>query len=194
MKTTSTPPNATSVPIAEQLAHRWSPRGFDATHHVSDEDLAALGEAARWAPSAGNSQPARFVVARRGTPTFEKIHGALMGFNQSWTPRASLLIVALAETHRDGKPLRWAEYDLGQAVAHLTVEAQNRGLHVRQMGGFKADRMSEAFDLPAELLPVAVVAVGRHDAGEHLPADVRERDAAPRGRRALEALPVVLDV
>lgn len=189
-----TPRNVTSVPIADHLAHRWSPRGFDAAHELSDDDLTALGEAARWAPSAGNSQPSRFIVGRRGTRTFEEIHGALMGFNQSWTPRASLLVVAVAETSRDGSALRWAEYDLGQSVAHLTVEAQNRGLNVRQMGGFQVDRMREAFALPPELRPVTVVAVGRFDAGEDVPADVRERDAAPRGRRALDELALVLDV
>ena len=63
----------TAVPVHPLLAERWSPRGFDRDLLVSDEDVTALLEAARWAPSAGNSQPWRFLVARRG----EQAHGEL---------------------------------------------------------------------------------------------------------------------
>jgi len=185
--------NATSVPLLGALADRWSPRGFDGTFDIAADDLTALGEAARWAPSAANSQPSRFIVGRRGTPTFDTIQSALRDFNRAWTPNAAVLIVAVAQTSRDGVPLRFAEYDLGQAVAHLTIEAQARGLSVRQMGGFDADRVREGFGLPPELLPVTVVAVGRHDASEAVPATIRARDAAPRARLSLDDLALVLD-
>lgn len=185
--------NPTSVPLSEGLANRWSPRGFDVSHDVSSEDLIALLEAARWAPSAANSQPARFIVARRGTASFAAIHAALRHFNQAWTPNASVLVVAVAETTRDGKPLRYAEYDLGQAVAHLTVEAVARGLSVRQMGGFDPDAVRAAFDLPTELSPTTVVAVGRHDDSDAVGERVRVSDAAPRSRRSLAELVLVHD-
>jgi nitroreductase len=191
---TQSPRNVTSVPLTDQLADRWSPRSFDADYVISPDDLTALGEAARWAPSANNAQPARFIVARRGTPTFETIASALRRLNLEWAPRAALLIVGLAETARDGQPLRWAEYDLGQAVAHLTVEAQSRGLSVRQMGGFDADALRAAFDLTPELVPVVVVAVGRYDeSAADVPAELRERDAAPRSRRGLDEMALILD-
>ncbi|QGF22685.1 nitroreductase family protein [Raineyella fluvialis] len=185
--------NETSVPIHEALAQRWSPRGYDAEYVVAAEDLKALGEAARWAPSASNLQPTRFIVAARGTETFEAILGTLMDFNSAWTPRASLLIVAVAERERDGKRLRWAEYDLGQAVAHLSIEATSRGLHVRQMGGFHVDALRAAFDLAPVLEPVSVVAVGKLAEADDLPDLIRERDAAPRTRRPLEDLTIVRD-
>nr|NLI50762.1 nitroreductase [Propionibacterium sp.] len=188
------PRNATSVPLTDQLADRWSPRSFDADFEIAPDDLTALGEAARWAPSANNAQPSRFIVGRRGTPTFASIVAALRPVNQGWAPRASVLIVALAETQRDGRPLRWAEYDLGQAVAHLTVEAESRGLSVRQMGGFDPDALRAAFALPPELVPVTVVAVGRYDAAADLPEEIRQRDAAPRLRRGLDELALILDV
>lgn len=186
--------NETSVPLTDELAKRWSPRGFDATYDVSAEDLTALGEAARWAPSANNSQPARYIVARRGTPTFTRITDTLMAFNRTWAPRASVLIVALAETERDGKPLRWAEYDLGQSVAHLSVEATARGLNVRQMGGFLPDKLRRSFDLPPTLTPVTVIAIGRYDDSPDVPDEVRERDRAARRRRGLEDLAFILEV
>ncbi|WP_188780748.1 nitroreductase family protein [Marmoricola endophyticus] len=49
------------------LAGRGSPTAFDGAAEVTDEEAATLLEAARWAPSAGNSQPWAFVLARRGT-------------------------------------------------------------------------------------------------------------------------------
>lgn len=48
------------------LAGRWSPTSFDTSYEVPDEHVEVLLEAARWAPSAGNSQPWAFIVARRG--------------------------------------------------------------------------------------------------------------------------------
>src|SRR5262249_62348344 len=42
------------------LAGRWSPTTFDASHQLAAAEIEALLEAARWAPSAGNSQPWAF--------------------------------------------------------------------------------------------------------------------------------------
>jgi nitroreductase len=186
--------NPTQVPVAHPIAQRWSPRAFDPTFDLSNDDITALGEAARWAPSAANLQPTRFIVGRRGTATFETIVGTLAGFNREWAPNASALIVAVAETTREGKPMRWAEYDLGQAVAHLSIEATHRGLITHQMGGFDADALASAFLLAEGLTPVAVVAVGRHDDSDDVAPAIRERDLAPRARRNLADLTLLLDI
>ena len=186
--------NPTQVPVAQPIAQRWSPRAFDPMFDLSAEDITALGEAARWAPSAANLQPTRFIVARRGTGTFETIVGTLAGFNREWAPNASALIVAVAETTREGKPMRWAEYDLGQAVAHLSIEATHRGLITHQMGGFDADALRSAFLLAEGLTPVAIVAVGRHDDSDDVAPAIRERDLAPRARRNLADLTLLLDI
>lgn len=186
--------NETQVPLAHPLAQRWSPRAFDASFELTGEDIAALGEAARWAPSAANTQPTRFIVARRGTQTFNTIVNTLAGFNRDWAPNASLLIVAIAEVTRDGEPMRWAEYDLGQAAAQLTVEATHRGFITHQMGGFDPAAISQAFDLGDNLRPVTVIAVGRHDDSDSVDPSIRERDLAPRGRRDLNDLALLLDI
>ena len=186
--------NPTQVPVAHPIAQRWSPRAFDPTFELSADDITALGEAARWAPSAANLQPTRFIVARRGTATFETIVGTLAGFNREWAPNASALIVAVAETTREGKPMRWAEYDLGQAVAHLSIEATHRGLSTHQMGGFDADALRSAFLLAEGLTPVAIVAVGRHDDSDDVAPAIRARDLAPRARRNLADLTLLLDI
>ena len=69
--------NPTQVPVAHPIAQRWSPRAFDPTFELSADDITALGEAARWAPSAADLQPTRFIVARRGTATLQPIVATL---------------------------------------------------------------------------------------------------------------------
>ena len=74
-------PAVTEAPILDVLAERWSTRIFDAETPIDEAALASALEAARWAPSANNTQPWRFVVARRGTTEHAQIVAALMGFN-----------------------------------------------------------------------------------------------------------------
>ncbi|MDO5052135.1 MAG: nitroreductase family protein, partial [Pseudoclavibacter sp.] len=182
------PRNATDRPIHELLADRWSPRGFDPSAELPDEDLRAIFEAVRWTPSANNTQPWKFIVARRGTDGFDRIVDGLMGFNQDWAPAASALVILLTERERDGKPLRWAEYDLGQAAAHLTFQAEALGYRVHQLGGIRADALRTSFEVPESLEIVSGLVLGRHASGEEVPEGIRARDAAQRERKPYDEL------
>jgi nitroreductase len=179
----------TAVPLHPLLAERWSPRGLDTAHEVTEDQLTALLEAARWAPSASNTQPWRFAVARRGTRTFDDVRDALAAGNQLWTHAASALVVVAAETTGpDGAPRPWAVYDTGQAVAHLSVQAQHEGLVLHQLGGFDRDRVAALLALPAATVPLVVVALGRHAPGAELTETLAAREHAPRQRLPLDAL------
>ena len=183
----------TSAPIHSVLAERWSPRSFDSTVEIPEEKITAALEAARWSASASNTQPWRFIVARRGTPEHATIVENLMGFNQTWAASAQVLIVNLAAlTAADGTLLRWAQYDLGQAVATLTMQAHHDGLHVHQMGGIEVDGLRTAFGIAEGLEPISVTALGVLGTPEALASDVlREREVAPRSRRPLDELVLV---
>ena len=63
----------TSVPIYPLLAERKSPRSLDESVTLSSDEIRALLEAARWAPSANNLQPWRFFVGQRGDSVFTNI-------------------------------------------------------------------------------------------------------------------------
>ena len=172
------------------LADRFSPRAFDTDGDVTPEQLGLLLEAARWAPSASNSQPVRFLVGRRGDDAFAALLAALMPGNQGWARDAAALILVAAETEdAQGSPRGWAVYDAGQAAAHLTVEASAIGLAVRQMGGFVTANLPE---LPEHVMPVTVLAVGMPLAPARIPADHPARALGPRSRRPLDEL--LLDV
>ncbi|MGN6743509.1 MAG: nitroreductase family protein [Amnibacterium sp.] len=184
----------TTAPIHDLLAERWSPRSFDAEAVVPESAITSMLEAARWAPSAANLQPRRFVVARRGSEAFQAITDALADGNRPWARSASLYVVAIALTaDPDGKPFRWAEYDAGQAMAQLTVQAHDLGLHVHPMGGFDAEALEAAFDLPEQAVPVSVSAIGVAAPADRLPERYRDRERAPRTRLPLEELVLVDD-
>ena len=183
----------TSAPILEVLAARWSPRSYDPTAVIDEQALASVLEAGRWSPSMANTQPWRFIVARRGTEAFDKIVSNLMGFNQAWTPNASVLIVNVAETtDPDGKPRALANYDLGQAVAHMSVQAHHEGLHVHQMSGIIAEGLRDAFSIPENLTAITVTALGTVDAPEALGEEgAIAREKAPRERLGLDEIVLV---
>ncbi|WP_209313849.1 nitroreductase family protein [Blastococcus sp. TF02A-35] len=184
---------ATAVPLHPLLAGRWSPRGLDPQHELTQHQLTALLEAARWAPSASNTQPWRFAVALRGTEEHAAVLDALVGFNRAWAHAASALVVAAAETHTpEGAERRWAVYDTGQAVAHLSVQAEVEGLAVHQMGGFDSERIAAL--LPEGVTPLVVLAIGRRDDTAELPEPLAGREAAARDRLPLEALQLPLGV
>ena len=180
---------ATGVPLHPLLAGRWSPRGFDPAHALTPAQITALLEAARWAPSANNTQPWRFLVARRGEAAFDEVFALLAPGNQQWAGAASAFVLVAAETVTpEGEARPYALYDTGQAVAHLVAQAGHEGLVAHQMGGFDADAAARRFALPGGLRPVVVVAVGRHDPAAPLSGVFAERERAPRARRPVREL------
>ncbi|MDQ1217386.1 nitroreductase family protein [Microbacterium arborescens] len=182
----------TDAPVLDILAARWSTRLYDEVSPVDEDALASALEAARWAPSAFNAQPWRFVVARRGTETHEKVVSTLVEFNQAWAGPAGALIVFIAQTENDGKPVPTALYDLGQAAAHFTVQAHADGLYTHQMTGFDAAALAAKLGIEAPFTPVTVMAVGDLGDIDAAPAAVRERELSPRTRRPV-AESVVID-
>ena len=178
----------TTAPILPAMAERWSPRGFDPTAVIDEDTLTTVLEAARWAPSGNNNQPARFIVARRGSASFAKIHANLKGFNQAWADKASVLILNIAEGDNP-----WAQYDLGQAVAHLTIQAQHEGLFSHQLGGIDRKALAEAFRLKANQDAVTVTVLGVLGDAEALSPELLEREIAPRTRKPLTEILLVND-
>jgi nitroreductase len=152
----------TKAVIHPLLARRWSPRTFSA-RHVEPGELVRLFEAARWAPSSFNAQPWAFILAtREDAEGYNRLLSTLADVNRQWAQQAPVLILAVAKLEFDhvARPNRHAFYDLGQAVANLTVEATSRDLYIHQMGGFDVHLARELFAIPAGFEPVAVLALG----------------------------------
>jgi nitroreductase len=180
-----------SVDLEANIAKRWSTRSFDEAYEVPDKDVIALLEAARWAASGSNVQPWRFLVAKHGTSEFAKITETLSGNNKVWAPKASLFIVALAQTHSsEGKERKLALYDVGLAVGQLGIQATALGLSLHQMAGFDGDALSSTLTISSDLKPLVVIAIGKYSADSSLPEELQEREQTPRTRKTLAEIVV----
>jgi nitroreductase len=171
-------------PLDPLLRRRWSPRAFSETP-VEKEKIQSLFEAARWTPSSGNEQPWRFLVGMRGDETWQKIWDTLDDTNQPWNSRVPLLLVSIGKKirTRSGNPNFHYQYDTGQSVAHLTIEAMSLGLWVHQMAGFDKDKIAADFNVPAEYQPMTAIAIGYPGDPELLENYQKEREFAARTRK-----------
>ncbi|WUC97504.1 nitroreductase family protein [Streptomyces sp. NBC_00525] len=157
------------------LAERFSPYRFDASAVVDDRALGLLLEAARWAPSAGNSQPWGFFVGRPGEPKHDRLLPYLAPSSARWATDAGLLVVTLTRRYVDDTQLTYSEfadYDLGQAVAHLTVQAQVLGLAAHQFRAFDLEGLTKELEPNPGWVIVSMVAVGKAADG---PSEGRDR-------------------
>jgi nitroreductase len=168
-------PRAPGTDVDAMFVDRWSPRAFS-SDPLSDPQLAALFEAARWAPSCYNEQPWLFLYAT--TPEARRLFAsALVEKNRAWAGRAPLLIFLATRRQfaKNGKPNRHAGFDAGAAWMALALQARKLGLHAHGMAGFDQDRAHEILGLPKDQYEVmAAIAVGRRTDSGVLPEDLRQ--------------------
>ena len=164
------------------LAARFSPTLFDLEVTISATEVDTLLEAARRAPSAGNSQPWRFIVARRGDAIHRRVTPYLVRSSAAWAPAASLLVVNLAqvfvEETNDWEYSEFSRYDLGQAVAHMTIQGLAMGLDSHQFRAFDREGLVREFAVPPHLEVTSITAFGRAAPGARevvAPGTSRER-------------------
>lgn len=173
-------------PVAPEFPARWSPRSFT-DREVTTPEVMSLLEAARWAPSASNHQPWRFVWARRGEEAFAAIRDTLTGNNPVWAGKAGVLFAVASKdtvTNREGAEVanRTSGFDTGAAWMSLALQARSMGLVAHAMGGFDKDRLSDALGLPEDHTLHCVVAVGEQGPAASLSDDLAAREK-PSSRR-----------
>ncbi|BAO89761.1 nitroreductase family protein [Caballeronia cordobensis] len=180
-------PAPTDIAIHPLIAGRWSPRAY-ADRSVAHAQVIALLEAARWAPSAYNAQPWRFVVFEKtdDPDAFARAFSFLVPFNQTWNANAQVLVVVLADTlNSKGEPNPNASYDAGAAALALLLQAHAQDLAAHAMSGFDAKGFQQAFAIPDRYTALSVISVAHHGDAGALPAALAERERAPRARLSL---------
>ncbi len=181
-------PATTSAPINDLMTRRWSTRAFDAARSLTSTELTSLLEAARWAPSANNSQPWRFLVWNKvaDAAAWRRAFECLSPGNQAWAGNAPLLMLScVAAAAPDGKPYRHGAHDTGMALFSLMLQAVELGLATHAMAGFNADKARAEFAVPAEFTPMTMIAIGHQAAPDILGDEVKMKELVPRTRRAL---------
>ncbi|MEJ8757319.1 nitroreductase family protein [Pontibacter sp. H259] len=176
------------IEVNELIQNRWSPRAFS-SKPVEVEKLEALFEAARWAPSAMNEQPWRFVYATKDNPeAYNNLLSTLAEANQVWAKEAPVLILSVAKSNYSSFEGRntHAWHDAGMATANMAFQATALGLHLHIMGGFSADKAREVLQIPEGYEPVSIIAVGYLGDATQLPEPLKIRETAPRNRKPLQ--------
>lgn len=175
-------------PIDTVFLDRWSPRAMSG-EALSDAELMTLFEAAHWAPSSGNSQPWRFLYARRDTEHWPLFFDLLNEGNRTWCHRAAALLVFISRTtnEKSGRALVTHSYDTGAAWMSLALQGWIKGLVVHGMAGFDYARAKDALHVPDDFTVEAMAAVGRLGPKEELPPQHLSREF-PSQRRPVADL------
>jgi len=177
-------------PIDIQFLNRWSPRAFTG-EAISEADLLTMIEAGRWAASSYNSQPWRFLWARKDTAHWGKLFGLLNEFNQSWAKTASALVVMVSNSvmlppgQEKPVPSYSHSFDAGTASGYFTLQASLMGWQAHGMVGFDKDRAITELNVPQGVRVEAAYAVGRPGDKAMLPESLQGREQpSPRAPMA----------
>ena len=174
-------------PILPLFTDRWSPRAFS-DQAVSEEQVLTLLEAARWAPSASNLQPWRFIYAIKGEPEFDTLLSLLIPFNEGWAKNAGALVFITSVTSFDGQRQNLTNsFDAGAAWMSLALQAQSMGLITHGMAGIEYEKAPLVLELSPLLKVEAAVAVGYQGDASTLAEFLQTREA-PSDRQPLEAM------
>jgi len=148
--------------VFEAIVSRRSIRAFK-PDQVSEELLDKILEAARWAPSAGNLQAREFILVTDPELKRKLCNAA---FGESFIEEAPIDIVVCANERRSAQ--RYGErgeklyciQDASASVQDMLLAAHALGLGACWVGAFQERNVSQTFNLPNGVKPVAIIPLG----------------------------------
>ena len=148
--------------VFEAIKGRRSVREFESTL-VKEKDLEKILDAARWAPSAGHSQPLELVVVKDQSQK-ERLARAALG--QTFIAEVPVAIVVCANVARTsrrygrrGEEL-YCIQDTAAATQNIHLASYALGYATCWVGAFNEDAVAEVIKVPAGVRPVAIVPIG----------------------------------
>lgn len=178
--------------ILEEIKERWSPRAFS-EEQIPQEDLEAIMEAARYAPSCFNEQPWLYLVASDET-SLNVMRELLMEKNHMWAQKAPVLMMVLCKNkfeHND-KDNSYCAFDSGTSWGFLSLEAIRRGYQTHAMAGFKKKTARTVLSIPETYTPIAMIALGKPGSINDLPEEFKAKEQ-PNTRKPLSEVMVNID-
>ncbi|NBG65409.1 nitroreductase family protein [Acidiluteibacter ferrifornacis] len=176
------------------IEKRWSPRAFE-DKAIEKEKLDEIFTAAGTAPSAFNAQPWRFIVGNKfqNKSVYEQIFSTLAPANKVWAENAPVLVLTVSEivSSYNGKLNSTAEYDLGASTAYLSLQALELDVYVHQMSGFDTAMARDIFNIPEEMKPLSVIALGYLGDKNILPEALAEKESSKRVRKSLNEVVMI---
>ncbi|POF62852.1 nitroreductase [Novacetimonas maltaceti] len=185
---TKVPARQSETPVDRLILDRWSPYAFTPAP-IGEAELLSFLDAGRWAPSAYNSQPWRFIYARRDTAEWERFLSWLIPFNHSWAHNASAVVYVASHTVMDiGQaepvPAPTHSFDAGAAAVLVQLQLNRAGWAAHPISGFDRDVARAGLELPDDYALEAAIVIGRPGDVDALPEKLRARNV-PSTRRPL---------
>ncbi|MEF9953198.1 MAG: nitroreductase family protein [Clostridium sp.] len=177
----------TNYDVLSEIKNRWSPRAFS-EEEIGVEDINAVIEAARLAPSCFNEQPWRFIVALDKTDR-DNMNSLVDRGNRVWSDKAPVMICILSKRrfNYNSRENYWHMFDTGAAWGYLSLEAARRNLITRAIGGFDMNRARKYLKIPYDYDIVCLVALGKRGQNSDLPQDLQSKEV-PSGRYDLSEI------
>lgn len=148
--------------VFEAIKERRSIRAYS-NKMVPEKAVEKLIEAARWAPSAGNTQPLELVTVKE-IEVKRKLSDAAL--NQTFIQTAPVVIVVCANLNRSisaygdrGKSL-YSIQDTAAATQNILLAAHEMGLATCWVGAFREDEVRKVVNAPKGVKPVAIIPIG----------------------------------
>jgi nitroreductase len=164
--------------IMEAIKNRRSVRAYD-PRPIEPASYQRLRDALRFAPSACNFQPWRFILVE---DTQMKANIAEASNGQTWMAQAPLIVVAcgfpVQAYKKMGGYFNSVDIDLAIALDHLSLVAAGDGLGTCWIGAFDEQAIKKLLEIPKEVKIVALMPVG-YPAGPDLIRPLNEEKRKP---------------
>ena len=136
----------------ETISKRASLKSFLSAREVEQEKITKILDAARFAPSARNAQPWRFIVVRGKENVENVVTKAFFGFNQI-AKEAPVLIIACANPNDDDihEGREYYLFDVGLAVENILLAATDLGLITHPMTAVNESELRKVLHIPDEV-------------------------------------------
>jgi len=164
--------------VLEAIRTRRSVRSYS-SRPIPEEVMQRLRDAMRFAPSACNLQPWRFVIVT--DPRLRQSLGRAAN-DQMWIADAPVIVVACGFPRvaygRMGGRHSSLDIDVAIALDHLTLAAVAEGLGTCWIGAFSEEQVKSILGIPADVRVVALTPLG-YPAGENLIHPIHPTERKP---------------
>lgn len=162
--------------LSDLFIKRHSGTDFD-DRPLTEDQIQALIQAARWSPSSYNDQPWNFILCNRYTTpeAYLKVQDSIYG--QEWTENVPFfaIVILRKEFSYNGEVNEWAQYDTGAAALAMSLQATEMGLMAHQIGGFDQENIRENFQIPQGYDPLVIIAIGYENSAAPSGEEIRTR-------------------
>ena len=141
-------------------------RGFDESRKVDREELLRMVDCARLSASSVNLQPLKYYLAwePEAVGRIQPLTGWARNLPEMTLPHKGMYPTAFIVICQDksiSDSLARFQKDVGIAAQTILLAAVEMGLGGCMIGNFEAGRVKDALELPEDLAPMLIVAIGK---------------------------------